>query len=111
MWALCVVVPVRHAHDDVLHTVGAGLVDDGFQGGYQGLAALQTKTLLRGPLPLEKLLEPATQSSAVSGRQNEPDQPLNTRVRPRGIRTISIPREKPNVYRWTKVFPRSPPES
>lgn len=51
--------PVRHAHDDVLHAVLRGLIDDGFQRRDQGLASLQSEAFLRGPLLLKKLLKPA----------------------------------------------------
>lgn len=41
-----VTVPVRHAHDDALHSVHTGLIDDGLQGRDERLTALQAKTLL-----------------------------------------------------------------
>ena len=53
------VLPVRHAHDDVLHTLLRGFIDDGLQSRDQRLAALQTKTFLCRPLLLQELLKPA----------------------------------------------------
>lgn len=38
--------PVWHAHDDIVHAVLAGLVDDGLEGRDQHLAAFQAKALL-----------------------------------------------------------------
>lgn len=51
-------VPVRHPHDDTLHTPLAGHVNDGLQGRDQRFTAFQTKSFLWRPLPLEKLLKP-----------------------------------------------------
>lgn len=56
-------VPVRHPHDHTVYARGARLVDDGFEGRDQHLAALQTKTLLRRPLPGQEVLKPGRQNT------------------------------------------------
>lgn len=60
--------PVRHAHDHVVHAVLTGLVDDGLERGDQHFAAFQAKALLRRPLPLQELLEPARNQAALRAR-------------------------------------------
>lgn len=52
-------VPVRHPHDDALHSALTRLVDDGLERRDERLAALQPEAFLRRPLPLQELLEPA----------------------------------------------------
>lgn len=52
------VLPVRHAHDEVLQAALGGLVDDGLQSWDQRLTPLQSKPFLCGPLLLQELLEP-----------------------------------------------------
>lgn len=54
---------MRHPHDHTVYAGGARLVDDGFESRDQHLAALQTKTFLRRPLPGQEVLE--------SGRENK----------------------------------------
>lgn len=64
------VLPVRHAHDDVIYSALRRLVNDGFQGRNQRLASLQTKALLCRPLLLQELLEPEdTQTLAAAPRR------------------------------------------
>lgn len=52
------VLPVRHSHDDIIHSTLRRLVDDCFQSRDQRLTSLQTKTFLRRPLLLKELLKP-----------------------------------------------------
>lgn len=40
------VTPVRHPHDDTLHSARTGLVDDGLEGGDERLAAFKTEAFL-----------------------------------------------------------------
>lgn len=53
---------MRHPHDHTVYARGAGLVDDGFESRDQHLAALQTKTFLRRPLPGQEVLEPGQEN-------------------------------------------------
>lgn len=57
-------VPVRHPHDHTVYAWGARLVDDGFESRDQHLAALQTKTFLRRPLPGQEVLEPGQENKS-----------------------------------------------
>lgn len=50
---------MRHPHYHTLHAALAGQVNDGLEGRDERLAAFQAESLLRRPLPLEELLEPA----------------------------------------------------
>lgn len=58
MFLIKCVLPVRHAHDDVIHSAPRWFIDDGFQSRDQRLTSLQTKTFLCRPLLLEELLKP-----------------------------------------------------
>uniref|UniRef100_A0A146YLN3 Uncharacterized protein n=1 Tax=Fundulus heteroclitus TaxID=8078 RepID=A0A146YLN3_FUNHE len=60
--------PVRHAHDDVLHAVLRGFIDDGFQGRDQSLASLQAESFLCRPLLLQELLKPGGANHASQQR-------------------------------------------
>lgn len=49
---------MRHPHDHAVNAGSARLVDDGFKGGDEHFAALQTKTFLRRPLSGQEVLKP-----------------------------------------------------
>lgn len=57
---LCVspFLPVRHSHDDALHSALTGNVDDCLEGRDEGLTPFQAESFLWRPLPLEELLKP-----------------------------------------------------
>ena len=49
---------MRHPHDDAVDASSAGTVYDHLKSGDEDLAALQTKPLLRRPLPGQEVLKP-----------------------------------------------------
>lgn len=54
---------MRHPHDHAVNAGSARLVDDGFKGGDEHFAALQTKTFLRRPLSGQEVLKPGHKKS------------------------------------------------
>ena len=65
-------LPVRHAHDDVLHAVLWRLIDHGFQSRDQRLAALQAEAFLCRPLLLQELLKPEHTHAQISEHRRGP---------------------------------------